>query len=137
MARDGELPRVLAHIDPKRRIPTRATLFVAATTLVTSLLLVDRLELALSMVSFGALLGFLCLQVSVVAHFIRRERSRNWLLYLVTPVIGFLIIGYVLINADSNAKLAGGAWMAAGIIVFLSVRNASSLRNAALGSEET
>lgn len=118
MARDGQLPRALAYVDPKRKVPTRTLLLVAVVTLVTGIALVDRLELLTSMVSFGALLGFLMLQVSVVAHFVGREKSRNWLRYLVAPAIGFVIIGYVLWNAESNAKTAGAVWMAAGVVTF-------------------
>jgi len=118
MARDGELPRLLAHVDPKRKVPARAVFLVAGVTLITGVFMVDRLELLTSMVSFGALLGFLLLQVSVVAHFMWRQKSRNWLRHLVAPTIGFLIIGYVLINAEPNAKIAGAAWMAAGLAMF-------------------
>ena len=84
--------------------------------MVTALILVDKLELVFSMVSFGALLGFLSLQVSVVAHFIWRERSRDFLRYLLVPAIGFCIIAYVLLNADLNAKIAGGIWMCVGVV---------------------
>jgi amino acid transporter len=119
MARDGELPRVLAYVDPQRKVPVRAVLLVSAITLATGLLLVDQLELLSSMVSFGALLGFLILQISVVAHFMWREKSRNWLLHFVVPAIGFTIIAYVLINAETNAKIAGGCWLVAGAIVFV------------------
>ncbi len=122
MARDGELPPALAHIDPKRKVPTRAVLLVAAITLVTATMLVDRLELLASMVSFGALLGFLLLQVSVVAHFAWRERSRNWLRHLAAPAVGFAIIAYVLWNAETNAKIVGAAWMAAGLCAFLTLK---------------
>jgi amino acid transporter len=122
MARDGELPRILAYVDPKRKVPGRAVLFVGAITLVMGLLMADRLELLTSMVSFGALLGFLLLQVSVVAHFIWRNKSRNWLLHLLSPIIGFAIIGYVLMNAESNAKIAGAIWMAAGLAMFVSLK---------------
>jgi amino acid transporter len=119
MARDGELPRVLAHVDPQRKVPARAILVIAAITMATSLLLVEHLELVFSMVSFGALLGFLSLQISVVAYFIYREGSRDWLRHLVTPAIGFAIIAYVLWNADTNAKIAGAVWMCAGLVFYL------------------
>ncbi len=122
MARDGALPRALAHIDPQRKVPTRTVLLVAAVTLVTGTTLVGRLELLTSMVSFGALIAFLLLQVSVVAHFIVRERSRNWLRYLISPAIGFAIIAYVLVNAENNAKLAAAAWMVAGLVIFAVLR---------------
>jgi amino acid transporter len=119
MARDGELPRVLAHVDPHRKIPERAMFLVAGITLVLALWLVDKLELLTSMVSFGALLGFLLLHVSVVAHFVARGRSRDWLNHLVVPAIGFAIVAYVLWNAEANAKIAGAAWMIAGLALFL------------------
>jgi amino acid transporter len=122
MARDGELPRALAHIDPARKVPTRAVLLVAAITLVIGIVLVDKLELLTSMVSFGALLSFLLLQVSVIAHFMWRERSRNWLRHLVAPAVGFAIIAYVLWNAEVNAKIAGTAWMAAGLCAFAALK---------------
>jgi amino acid transporter len=122
MARDGELPRALAHVDPRSRVPTRALLLIAAVTIVIGVLLAEHLELVLSMVSFGALLGFLCLQVSVVAYFIYRLGSRDWLRHLVTPAIGFAIIAYVLWNADANAKLAGAIWMCLGVVVYLTLK---------------
>jgi amino acid transporter len=122
MARDGELPRSLAHVDPARQVPVRAVFLIAALTLVLSLVLIDQLELLTSMVSFGALTGFLLLHVSVIAHFIRREGSRDLLRHLVSPAIGFVIIGYVLWNAETNAKIAGGGWLLAGLALFITLR---------------
>jgi len=122
MARDGELPRALAHVDPKRKVPGRAVFLVAAVTVVTGVFLVDRLELLTSMVSFGALLGFLLLQVSVIAHFIWRQKSRTWLRHLVAPAIGLVIIADVLVNAEPSAKIAGVCWMLAGAIVFVTLK---------------
>lgn len=122
MARDNQLPRALAYVDPVRQVPTRALLLVSGVTLVAGIALAGRLELLASMVSFGALLGFLVLQVAVVVHFVGRERSRNWLRHLVAPAIGFAIIGYVLWNAEANAKTAGALWMSLGIVVFITLR---------------
>jgi amino acid transporter len=122
MARDGRLPRALAYVDPVRRVPTRTILLIAGITLATGVFLSDRLELLTSMVSFGALLGFLMLQVSVVAHFVWRKKSRKWLLHLVAPAIGFAIVAYVLLNAETNAKIAGVAWMAAGVVALIAFR---------------
>ncbi len=122
MARDGRLPRTLAYVDPKRKVPTRTILLIAGITLATGVFLSDRLELLTSMVSFGALLGFLLLQVSVVAHFVWRKKSRKWLQHLVAPAIGFAIVAYVLLNAEANAKIAGTAWMAAGLVALIAAR---------------
>jgi amino acid transporter len=118
MARDGELPRALAYVEPKRKVPERTVFLVAGVTLVTGLLLADQLELLTSMVNFGALFGFLLLQVSVFVHFVVRNGSRNWLRHAVIPAIGFLILTYVLWNAEANAKIAGISWLAVGLAVF-------------------
>jgi hypothetical protein len=40
-------------------------------------------------------------------------------MHLVVPLIGFVIIGYVLYNADVNAKIGGSIWLAVGIIVIV------------------
>ena len=115
MARDGKLPTMLAHVDSVRKVPERAIFLVAAVTLVLGTWLVGELELLASMVSFGALLGFLLLHASVIAHFVVRRKSRNWLRHLVLPAVGFVIIAYVLWNAEIPAKIAGGSWMAVGL----------------------
>ena len=66
------------EIDPKHQVLSRAVFVVAAITLVLDLLLVNQLELLASMVNFGALIGFLLLHLSVIAHFIIRRKSRRW-----------------------------------------------------------
>lgn len=122
MARDGELPRVLAHVDSERKVPVRAVFLIAAITLGLSLWMTDRLELLTSMVSFGALTGFLLLHVSVVAHFLWREKSRNFIRHLLSPAVGFVIVGDVLWNAETNAKIAGGCWLIGGLALFVTLR---------------
>jgi len=122
MSRDGMLPKFLAHVGAKRQAPDRAILLVALITLVLGVTLVDQLELLTSMVNFGALTGFLALHASVVFHFIVRQRSRQWLRHLVAPSLGFIVIAYVLVNAELNAKIAGLCWMAVGLIALATLK---------------
>lgn len=122
MARDGKLPRLLSHIEPRRKVPDYAIAAVALVTLVLGLLLVSQLELLSSMVSFGALLGFFLLHCSVIAHGWRTAQLRQWLRFLAAPAIGLLIIAYVLVNAQKNAQIAGIAWLAFGVGVLLALR---------------
>lgn len=128
MARDRRLPHALAHVDPKRKIPTRAVLLVAVITLALGLALVSQLELLLTVVSFGALTGFLLLHVSVVVHFMGRRRSRRWVRHMVVPVCGALIIGYVLISAETHAKIVGLCWMGVGAVVLIWLKLSGRLR---------
>jgi amino acid transporter len=103
-------------------VPSRAVFLIAAVTLVLGLALVDNLELLTSMISFGALLGFLLLHLSVIAHFIWHEGSRNWLRHLVAPGAGLVVIAYVLANAEANAKIAGSLWLLAGLGVYVALK---------------
>jgi amino acid transporter len=122
MARDGKLPRALAHVDVRRKAPQRAALLVAGITLVLGLAMVSQLQLLVSLVNFGALFGFLMLHLSVVIHFTWRGPSRRWIMHLVVPSIGFVVISYVLINADSMAKIAGSVWLTIGVAVLLTLK---------------
>jgi preprotein translocase subunit Sss1 len=55
----------------------------------------------------------------VVWYYLVRQKSKNYLLHLVVPTLGFLIIGYVLFNADPLAKIGGIVWLAIGAVVFI------------------
>ena len=75
-----------------------------------------------SLVNFGALFSFLMLHVSVVVYFLIKRRGRSFGTHLVSPVIGFVIIAFVLLNADVHAKVGGLAWLAIGAIVLVGLR---------------
>jgi amino acid transporter len=121
MARDGRLPSGLAYVD-RRRVPSRALLLVAALTVAIGFIFLDRLELLVSIVSFGALAGFVMLHASVITHFAIRQRSRAWIRHLIVPLLGAGILLYVMANMDLLAKLVGGAWLALGLVVMLLTR---------------
>ena len=121
MSRDRRLPAFFSKIN-SRQVPVYAILFVSALSVVLVLFFVGQLDLISSLVNFGALFGFMLLHVAVFWHYIVRQRSRNWLLHLVVPLCGFLIIGYVLFNASDLAKIGGVVWLAIGAIVFIIFR---------------
>ena len=62
------------------------------------------------------------LHLAVIVHYVVRKKSRNYLLHLVVPILGFLIIGYVLVNAAPEAKIGGLVWLALGAGVFIYYR---------------
>ncbi|MEO5745228.1 MAG: APC family permease [Terracoccus sp.] len=117
MSRDGQLPRFLAHINTRSKVPERAILLVAAITLALGLFFVGQIGLISSLVNFGALTAFLLLHASVITYYGVRRKSSNILLHWVGPVIGFLIIGFVLWNAEPAAKIGGLVWLAIGALV--------------------
>jgi amino acid transporter len=119
MARDGRMPRAMAHVHPRWRIPDRATLTVSVITLGLIVFFSTRLALLLTIVSFGALTGFLFVHASVVKHFVGRMGSRNWMRHLIAPALGFLIVALVMYSMSRNAKVVGAFWMAAGVAILL------------------
>jgi uncharacterized membrane-anchored protein len=76
-----------------RNNPTASKIFLAG----------ERLVLAISLV------------LAVIA--LVRKRQRTFGLHLVVPLIGFVMIAYVLANADINAKIGGLAWLVIGVVV--------------------
>lgn len=118
MSRDRQLPAFLSNVS-SRKVPYAAILLVSAISVVLVLFFVGQIALISSLVNFGALFAFCLLHVSVVWYYLGRKRSRNYLLHLVVPTLGFLIIGYVLFNADSLAKIGGIVWLVIGAVAFL------------------
>jgi hypothetical protein len=72
-----------------------------------------------TLVNFGALSAFLILHVSVVVHYLIRRRSRDYWRHLAVPVIDFLILAYVVVNAQVAAQTLGFVWLVLGIVVFV------------------
>ena len=119
MARDGHMPRGMAHVHPRWRIPDRATLVVSVVTFALILFFSTRLELLLTIVSFGALTGFLFVHAAVVRHLVWKKGSRDWLRHLLAPALGFAIVAVVIYSMSGNAKLVGTCWMAVGAAIVL------------------
>ena len=120
MARDKQLPAFLARIDAKHKVPVNATLLVAGISLVLGLYMATRedgITLLSTLVNFGALTAFLVLNVTVVNHFIRRKGSKDYLRHLVLPVVGFVILAFVVVNAKIAAQVLGFVWIALGVVV--------------------
>jgi amino acid transporter len=81
MARDRQLPVLLARVHPVRRVPVNATLLVAAVSLVLGIYMSareDGITLLSTLVNFGALSAFLVLHVSVVVHYLLRQKSTDY-----------------------------------------------------------
>jgi amino acid transporter len=120
MARDRQLPPLLARVHPVRRVPVNATLLVAVVSLALGITMSardDGITLLSTLVNFGALSAFLVLHVSVVAHYAVRQRSRDYWRHVVVPVIGFAVLAFVMVNAQVAAQTLGFAWLLAGAVV--------------------
>ena len=118
MARDGELPAVLATIHPRFKTPYVSTLAVAGISLAVGLLFADRLDDLTRVVNFGALVSFMLLHLSVINHHLLRRRSGDWLRHLAFPLLGAMVIGFVLYEMDRSAKLLGACWIGLGAVYY-------------------
>lgn len=123
MARDRQLPRLLARIHPVHRVPEHATMLVAAVSLVLGVSMSTRegngVTTLSTLVNFGALTAFLLLHASVVVHYVVRNGSRRWGRHLVVPLAGVAILGYVVVKAQVAAQTVGLSWLALGVVVVI------------------
>ncbi|MFI6331483.1 APC family permease [Micromonospora chersina] len=120
MARDRQLPAFLAKVSVRRSVPINATLLTGVVSLALGLYMATRsdgIALLSSLINFGAMVAFLVLHVSVVVHHLIRRRSGNWFAHLLMPAVGFVILAYVVVNANIAAQRLGLAWLALGMVV--------------------
>jgi amino acid transporter len=121
MARDRKMPAVLAKVHPRFKTPYVSTFVVAGVSFIVGLSFANHVDNLTRVVNFGALSGFVLLHLSVIRHYFLRQRSSNWVRHLVMPLLGLVIIGYVLYEMDPAAKRLGAAWLALGVVYYLLV----------------
>lgn len=75
MGRDGVLPRkIFAHVDAKTSTPTRSIYLMGAASLVGSFL--AGFQLVVELLNFGAFVGFILVNLSVIRHYYVRRGER-------------------------------------------------------------
>jgi len=119
MARDRKLPAVLAKIHPRFQTPYVSTIAVSIISLIVGVYFLGNLDDLSRLVNFGALCSFLFLHVAVINHYMVRGRSSRWLAHLVSPILGLLVIGYVLIEMDQKARVMGLCWLGLGTLYYM------------------
>lgn len=124
MGTSGALPKRLGHLSEKG-VPRLATLFVSLFSLVTVLpffwLGVDQVA---KCSNFGALASYLLLNASVVWFcFIQPRRAHkpegHIGRYLVCPLIGIVVVGWIFASLSAVALVVGFVWIAIGIAYYL------------------
>ena len=81
--------------------------------------LVMRFQLAVELLNFGAFVGFILVNLSVIRHFyfrLGRRGGLNVLTHLVFPLAGAAVCTYIWLNLSWKARLAGFIWLAAGAL---------------------
>lgn len=122
MGRDKLLPGLFAYIHPKYSTPTYGILCMGVVTTACGFLL--SFQLAAEAINFGALLGFMCVNLSVISRFYIRDRARRgWdvVRNLVLPGVGFAVCFLIFINLSRTATIIGMIWAVTGLI-YIAVR---------------
>ncbi len=118
MGRDEVLPKkFFAYLTPKTRIPLYTFLLMAVIAVIGAA--VD-LNIIITMINFGALFAFMCVNLSVIFHYFIRGKQRTGAAifkYLISPIIGFLTCLTLFISLSVTAKIAGVIWLAIGFII--------------------
>jgi len=120
MARDRQLPHILATVSKNRGVPVAATFTVAIISLVLGIffvLLPDGLGTISTMVNFGALTAFLLLNITMVWHFAIKGKHPHIFGHIIFPVLGAIVLAFVLWNARIAAQTVGLIWLGVGIIL--------------------
>lgn len=115
MGRDGAISRaVFGHIDAESSTPTRSVWLMGAVSLAGALL--TGFQLIVELLNFGAFVGFILVNISVISHYWVRQRERRVWLNLLFPAMGTLVSGYLWVSLTTKAKLVGFAWLGLGIL---------------------
>lgn len=116
MGRDGILPkRFFAHLHPKYKTPTYSVLLIGILSLSA---LVIPFTVAISLLNFGALLGFGMVNLSVIAHYFIRSKQRSGLSiirYLILPLCGAVFTFTLWIYLAGASIIMGFIWLAIGL----------------------
>ncbi|HDR9203511.1 Putrescine importer PuuP [Burkholderia vietnamiensis] len=120
MGRDRVLPeRVFGQLHARLRTPVRATLAVGAVSL--SALFIT-LDLASTMISFGALVAFAVVNLCVMRSYLVRPEHRRvagWIGYGVLPALGFAMNVWLWSGLSRQTFYVGLGWLALGFCQLL------------------
>ena len=118
MGRDGMLPTWLfAYLHPTYATPSRSIYLMGALSFFGALFI--SFQTVVELVNFGAFVGFILVNLSVVAHYYVRLRQRSALglwRNLLAPVAGASMCLYVWSSLSAKAMIAGFCWLAIGIV---------------------
>jgi amino acid transporter len=128
MGRDGVLPKQLSFISKKFQTPVVAVVFVGI--VITPISLFCSLAFISTLVSFGALFGFILLNITVILKFFLKDKEgrkqnlgRFILRFLIYPLIGLSVTLWIFINLGLNAHLIGFVWLAIGFLYLAVITN--------------
>jgi amino acid transporter len=114
MGRDNAIPRrFFGVVAPRTRIPRNNIVLVGALALAGAFAV--SFEMGCEMLNFGALIGFMGVNVAAFVRYYLRGNRKNPL-NLLMPLAGFLICLYLWWSLAPLAKIVGLSWLGTGFI---------------------
>ncbi|MBP2643272.1 MAG: hypothetical protein H6Q67_1159 [Firmicutes bacterium] len=124
MGRDNLISKKLfAHVHPKYKTPSYSIIIMGLLGAVGGMTV--SMEIVTDIVTFGGLIGFICVNFAVFYYFALKKGELKLLSNIIFPSLGVLSCGYILFNLSDIGKIVGFSWMGLGI-VYLAVRSLQS-----------
>jgi amino acid transporter len=120
MARDRQLPSLLARVSVRRSVPVNAVLLTAAVSLGLGLYMASRadgINVLVSLVNFGAMVSFTVLHVAVVWRWAASGRTGGTVRNVIVPLVGAGILIAVVVKMNILAQRVGFVWLGLGVLV--------------------
>ena len=125
MGKSGALPKVLSKLNAKYQTPTYSILLVSFVSLLALSL---TLELASSIISFGALVAFSFVNLTVIKHYYVDAQQQQVLKNGVVPLIGFLLTVWLWTQLSEQAFEVGFLWCTFGMVYLLVLTRLFSIK---------
>lgn len=119
MGRENVLPRrIFGRLHPVHKTPDLNVILIGVLAFLGTLCM--SYELTAEILNFGAFLGFMCVNLACFWQFWVNSHERGFaraILDLAMPLFGFLFCAVIWWGLASPAKIAGGIWLLAGVVL--------------------
>jgi amino acid transporter len=113
MGRDDAIPRgFFGALHPRTHVPSNNVMLIGAMALAGAFTI--SYGFGAELLNFGALIGFMGVNLAAFVHYYWRGRSRT-ASHLAPPLLGFAICAYLWWSLSWPARLVGFAWLASGV----------------------
>ncbi len=116
MGKNKMLPKQFGYLSRKFQTPWLAIIVVSLASLISIGL---SLELASSMISFGALTAFTFVNLCVVKHYFFKLNQRNWFNNMFMPFSGFMLTVWLWSSLSRMSIIVGLCWLCLGGLYLL------------------
>ena len=114
MGRDNAIPRkFFGFVNPRTRVPSNNIILVGIIALIGAFTL--SYDLGAELLNFGALFGFMGVNLSALIHYYVRGRDRR-MRQLIPPILGFLVCLYLWVSLKSLTLIIGVCWLIVGVL---------------------